>query len=150
MKTKYILIFTSIVLICAAASYYFLRPSLNVDHVLPSGAIAYVHVTHLNKHWQDLEHSEFYKRISVINLGKVLKHNNIPEAKVNEFASSQKQFIEILNNPLFIQVFGQEIAMALYPSTKGEFNAQNWIFISRIGTGAQIAEFLTHLTHGQE
>ncbi len=94
--------------------FFLYGPKLAFEDVLPEGAIVFARLEHPVTHWQNGMQSEFWKNISAINVPKVLDHNKVPKAFIDQYTQAQKKASDLFNNPLVQRFLGKEIAVAVY------------------------------------
>ena len=114
MKNKIILI--GIIILAAAVGFWLWsqRSGLPVDEVLPSGAIFYVRLNHVEAHINQVIQSDFGKNIAAIDVPEVLARNNFSPKDIRDFKSWQKDLRKIWDNPLIRKFLSQETALGVY------------------------------------
>ena len=138
MKNKIILV--AIIILAATVGFWLWsqRSGLPVDEVLPSGAVFYLRLNHVEAHINQVIQSDFGKNIAAIDVPEVLARNNFSSRDIRDFKSWQKDLEQIWNNPLIRKFLSQEATLGVYRKDN-----QYEIFITlRLTASAKLAEFL--------
>ncbi|VAX35194.1 hypothetical protein MNBD_UNCLBAC01-2000 [hydrothermal vent metagenome] len=153
--------------IFAGGYFYFqkYKKALPIEEVLPEGVLFYTKMSNVQSNVKKLESNALWQ--SIMNLDYILLEN---EGMISE---QQSTFIEVLKNnfsnsintPLFQKIFGQEIALAVYPFTIDFTRLANItaglspdvieeifstaILVTRVAPEVQFAEFMIQMWEGK-
>ncbi len=143
MKNK--IIFIGIIILAVTIGFWFWcqRPGLAINNVMPSGAIFYARLDHVETHINQMARSDLAKNIAAIDFPEVLARNNFSKKDISDFLSWQKDLRKIRDNPLIRKFLSQEAAVAVFRKD-GRYE----VFITlRLTASARIAEYLGQLFH---
>jgi len=143
MKNK--IIWTCSILLAVILGYclWAQRSGLPADSVMPSGAIFYARINHVEKHIDQVLRSDIGKNIAAIDLPEVLSRNRFDSKDIRYFQVWQKDLKKMWGNPLLRRFLSQEIALAVYQKD----NRYGVLITLRLTASAQAAEFLGQFTH---
>jgi hypothetical protein len=151
---KKILTIIIIVLLIGAAAYggyygykTFIAMKKSVADILPQGPLHYIHFKNTEQLVTDFSSTEFWKSFSNIDFETIMKKGRYPEGSIEAFKNFQKYLAEAADQEMVRNFFGQEFAVAVYPTNKQVTNPMNFsqvlenmMFITRMNTEAKLAQ----------
>jgi hypothetical protein len=134
------------------AAFFFWKPkALVVENIVPSGAIAFVRVDHVQEHLAELRASHFWQSFSKVDVPKLLQHSELDPKTIDVYNAWRSQMVGTIDHPLFKQFLGREVAVAFYPIANTA-DPRDWktyvsgaLMITRIDAKAQVTESLASL-----
>ncbi len=115
-------------------------PKLSMEDVVPSKALVYGQLKNPITYWDNFEKSEFYKSLSSIDMPDVLRRNNVPQKKADQYQKSYQEILAILKNPMVGKLLGKEVAFAVYPTKDPKAGV---MLVTRSSTSIQVAANLS-------
>jgi Protein of unknown function (DUF3352) len=143
MKNKNV--WSSIVILAFVLGFWLWsqRPGLSVEGVLPSHPLVFARLTHVEKHINQVIHSDLGKNIAAIDLPEVLNRNNFSPTDISDFQHWQKDLVKFWDNPLIKKFLGKEATVAIYRQ-----GSSYQVFVAlRLTLSTRIAELLSQLSH---
>jgi hypothetical protein len=134
-------------------AFFIWRPKpVAIETVIPSGAIAFLRLDHVQEHLAGLRASGFWQGFSKVDVPKLLSHSEIDAKTINGYNAWRTQMVGIIDHPLFKQFFGREVAVAVYPAALKTADPLDWrgyfsgvLMATRIDRHAQAAEALASI-----
>ncbi len=158
-KLVIIVLCVAVVIVGVGLFYQTQKKGFSIEHVLPQGALVYVRLNDVEKNMREMASMPFWQAIENINYDFLIKQNVISPQQGAMIDLIRTRLSEVLANPLFKKLFGQEVAVAVYPLDRDigaliremkMFNPQlaeelfSGIFlVTRVDPDVQFAEFLT-------
>jgi hypothetical protein len=143
MKNKIVWISGIVVVVILGYCFWCQRSGLPVDTVLPTGAIFYARLNHVEKHINQVIQSDMGKNMAAIDLPEVLARNNFSRQDIRYFQVWQKDLRKMWDNPLMRKFLSQETAVGVYQKD----NRYEILITLRLTASAKAAEFLGQFSH---
>lgn len=151
---KKILMFLLIALLIGGVAYggYYVFQNVivkkvTVADILPKGPLHYMHYKNTAQLVTDFTATKFWKNFSSIDFEKIMEKGRYSKRHIEVFKAIKKYASEAADQEMVRNFFGQEFAVAVYPtSTKIDsiMNVsqilENMMFITRMNTEAKIAQ----------
>ncbi len=140
---KNIIIILAVILIVAAAFLCWLlrKPALTFEDVLPSDAIFYGRLAHVQGHLDQFTASDFFKNIAAIDVPKVLARNGFTDVRIAQVEQWRKSTQKVLDNSLLKKALGKEVGVAVFRRDK----AYRAVVLVRLDASLSAAEFAGQL-----
>ncbi|HBR14809.1 MAG TPA: hypothetical protein DD723_04600 [Candidatus Omnitrophica bacterium] len=118
MKKISIIILCLLVFLGAGLGVYFYsqKGKLAVEDVLAEGPLAYIHFSDIQKNLKEIAASPVWQSLSGLNYDRLLSSGQISQEQREFIESAKARFMDVTTHPLFQKVFGQEVALAVYPA----------------------------------
>ena len=143
MKNKNIWLLIVILALALGSWFWFQRPGLPVDQVLPSHPLVFARLKYAQEHIHQVLNSDIGKNIAAIDFPDLLNRNNLSPKDISDFQYWQKELVRFWNNPLIKKFLNKEAAVAIYQ--KG---SSYQVFVAlRLTFSTRIAEFIGQLSH---
>jgi hypothetical protein len=152
---KYIIAVLVLTLVGAAAAWYYLRSpvaALAPSQVLPQSTLLTVELVNLEQTMHQLHKSTFAQRLRSIDIPAVMAALDIPPEKIKDYKKGKEAFFSTINSPLFRELFGQNVALALLPPGEASTPAgplsellDSAVLISRPKHRADLVELLSQV-----
>jgi len=119
MRKLLIVLFGIIFISGVAVGVYLYLPKeeqTSIEEVLPEGALIYAKTSNVQNNLKQLASNPLWQNIMNIDYAR-LESNDIINAKQRDFMGwIQGNFSDVEQNPLFTKLFGQEVALVIYPT----------------------------------
>ena len=86
-----------------------------VEDILPQDVAVYVQLQDVEKNFQELMSMPIWQAMSKIDFGGLLKRNSVSKQQDILLSLIKNQLSDIVNNPVAKRLFGNEVAVAIYP-----------------------------------
>lgn len=148
---KILVILIALAMIVAGAiiiQQYMIKPT-PVETALPTGALGYVRVIDLEKHFQELLDSRLFQSLIQIDFKKVMQTLGSEQKDIDQFEAFKQQLLSPVNQKIIKKFFGKEAALAVYPGIldTGAINpdkaAASIFLVTRLGPEMKLVDFLT-------
>lgn len=104
--------------IIAAGLWYFLKPPavrVSADAFFPPGTLATIEIHRLEQVLDEFKNSRLGKNLGKIDIAGLLEQLGAEKEKVNQFSEGKDRFSSVLNNKGLMELFGEEVHLALLP-----------------------------------
>lgn len=147
---KKVLIVLGIVVIGAAAAAYFYSKSakLAIDSILPAQPLVYVNVSDIEKRLAEFQKTKLWRKVSKIDGAMLLEKSGASAQDIVGYEKFVKGFTSSLSNPLLAKMFGQEVALAIYPGSSVKTPQEavsGTLLVTRLKPEAKFIEFVSSL-----
>lgn len=150
---KYIIAVLVLTLVGGAAAWYYLRPPasrLAPSRVLPQSTLLAVELVNLEQTMDRLRKGTLAQKLRSIDVPEVMAALDFPPEKIEDFEKGIEAFLSTVKSPLFRELFGQKVALALLPPDEAATPAgplsqlmDSAVLVSRPRHRADLVELLT-------
>ncbi len=159
---KKLIIIVLCVAIAAVGAFVFLKQQERgsaIENILPKGPLAYVQLNDVEKNLRKMSSIPFWKTIGSINYDVLIQKNVIGPQHKMLLDLIRTQFSQVLSHPMTKKLFGQQVALAIYPLDKDvdalvkdmktfdpmiiEELLSGLFLVTRVDPDVQLAEFLS-------
>ena len=135
----------------AVGVFFFWKPKpLAVEDVVPSDAIFFARIRHLDEHLKSFRSSMFWQGVSKLDVPKLLEHSEADAQTIENYNAWRSGMTGVIDSPLFKQFLGREAAVAFYPiadhADLGDWKnyLSGTLVVVRVDAKVQIAESLAN------
>ena len=156
MKKVIIIIFVLCLVTAAGAYYVFYQPfakKLVAEQMLPTETLLTIRVDHLKQSIEKFSTSRLGTAIANIDIRYTLTALEAPATSIREAENFIARVNETLNGPWFDALFGQQVTLALLPTTISNFNkpspeelSQALVFVLRPKHPAKFLDWMKQIT----
>lgn len=155
MKKLIAPLLAAVLLVGGAAAYFVYKPAAGgrpsgIAGVLPSAPFGYGRFEDMEAIISSFTATQFWQGIKGIDYRGIMEKTGASPEEIARFDKTWRQFSESGNQKLFMQFFGQEAAVAVYPTSIEKFDPQAWqelsshvYFVTRLKPEMQLAEFFS-------
>jgi|GEM_PF-1506131 len=153
MKKK-VLIISMVILWGAIGGWFYFQfqKKFTIENIIPKEALIYVNQKDLAQLIKDFKNSQFGKDMAMINVPALLEKSGVAKEQIELFTKFQAVLGILIESPLFQRVFGQEVAVTIYPADFFTYDisalweiAKQIMVVIRLDKETEIAEFLSRL-----
>ena len=129
MKKLTLILIILILLIAGGFAIYYsfslkLKPTVDIETVIPTGPVVYFRAINIEKKIEGFSQTKFWNQIKQIDVNSLLEEFEVEKQVVAQFNDFTKQIKEIKENKLLKELFGKEVAIAVYPSDIGNLSPE--------------------------
>ncbi|MDD5073350.1 MAG: DUF3352 domain-containing protein [Candidatus Omnitrophica bacterium] len=157
MKKPVIIAYVLALVLAAVIIYQLTAAKLPVDNVLPSGAIAYIRITDVEKQINEFKGTRLWKNIKNIDIGKLMEKSGASKKDMEEYQDARKWLSSAFGGQAINEFFGKEMVLAVYPGNIKEIGpgaiqdaASNAVLVTRTRPEADFIEFVSKLINRSE
>lgn len=158
-KLTFIILAVLLVLALGVGVYYKIKlAKLPIEKILPEGAVLYGRVSGIEKGLQEFKSTRLWWEMKNIDIELLLRKSGLPQEHIEQYEIFKSDFFRFAAELFLDKIFGQEIALAVYPA-KIDFDpkepktmlnsitnlASNVILVTRLKPEAEFVEFLSKL-----
>ena len=143
MKKIIFLILNIIIAVVLGFWIWSQRPGLPIERILPSQALIFARLNHVQEHVDQIIRSDFGRNIAAIDLPDVLIRNKFSPRDIGDLKLWQHDLIRFWKNPLVKRFLGKEAAIAVYRDE----NSYQMFVVLRLTFSTRAAELLGQLSH---
>ena len=152
MKRPVVIVSALVLVLAAGIIYQSMTAKLPVDKVLPGGAVAYIRVSDVEKQINDFKATRLWKNIKNIDIEMLMEKSGATKKDMEGYQDAKKWFSSAFGGSVMKELFGKEIAFAVYPGNIKEITpeaireaASNIILVTRVRPEANFIEFVSKL-----
>lgn len=155
MKKLIAPLLAAVLLVGGAAAYFAYKPvtggrAAGIAGVLPAAPLGYGRFQDMEAMINGFTATQFWQGIKNIDYRGIMEKTGASPEETARFDKTWRQFSESGNQKLFMQFFGQEAVIAVYPASIEKFDPQAWqelsshvYFVTRLRPEMQMAEFFS-------
>lgn len=126
---------------------------LPIEEVIPAGPIFYMRVCDVEKNFEKFKVAQLWGNIKNIKVELLMKESGATEEQISQYKKLKTKLSRFTSGFLLNEFFGNEVALAIYPTNMEELNANtllniasDFILVTRIKTRAEFIEFISTLS----